>query len=70
MLADLSGLHWLPGLMDLKLLHHCEPGLPTAPVLTERLPERLTSLRMQDWGCRATEQSLNVLLAGASSIQL
>ena len=65
MLADLDGLHSLPSLVDLRLLHHREPGLPTAPVLMQRLPERLTSLRMQDWGCRANEQSLNVLLAGA-----
>ena len=70
MLGDLSALRSLPSLVDLTLLHHREPGLPTAPVLEERLPERLTSLRMRDWGCRTAEQSLNVLLAGAADFCL
>lgn len=64
MLSDLRTLRSHPSLLDLRLLHKREPGAITAPVLEQRLPERLTSLRLQDWGCEMTVQSLNSLVAG------
>ena len=63
-LADLGALRSHPSLLDLRLLHHREPRLTEAPLLEQPLPERLTSLRLHEWGCGTAEQSLNFLVAG------
>ena len=74
LLANLGVLCSHPSLVELSLLHYRDPkvGMPAeaAPVLKESLPPRLTSLRMQDWGCVDIEnqQPLHEMLKGAGQV--
>ena len=62
MLNDLGVLCRHPCLAHLELIHDRSPG----PSLTQLLPQRLTSLRMRNWGSAGHELPLSDMLAGAT----